>query len=99
MTVGEYISQYPDTKFAVEYYFDTWCEKCHTSALNLDEEYSFDVTASDIGTTGYDWIFDIDIESCPNICEIEISDNIIKIIAEDTTIECDSCKENNNHEY
>lgn len=85
MTIGEYISQYPDDTFSIEYYFDTWCEKCHTSSLNLDEEYSFDVVSSDIGNTGYDWIFDINIDICT------ISDKVIKIVVEDTTIACDSC--------
>ena len=91
MTIGEYIKQQPETIFSIEYYFENYCKECGKSWLELDEEYSFDLVAADIGETGYDWIFenfDTD-DRC-----VEITETKITITVEDTTGECicDDCK-------
>ena len=90
MTLGDYIKQYPGKVFSIEYYFENYCSECHKYFLEIDQEYSFDCTAADVGHTGYDWIFDI---FAPGDPEVDIVDNLIKIVypsVEDYT--CESCK-------
>ena len=90
MTIGEYIKQYPETTFSLEYFFESQCSECHNFFLNMDEEYSFDLVAADIGKTGYDWIFEaFDIDDS----RVEIKDTKITITVEDTEkYICDDCK-------
>ncbi|MGN0602691.1 MAG: hypothetical protein ACI4I2_01830 [Oscillospiraceae bacterium] len=83
-------NEIPETTFTPEYYFENYCRVCGKSQLTLDEEYSFDLVAADIGKTGYDWIFeDFDInDRC-----VEIEGAKITITVEDTAGEyiCDDC--------
>ena len=91
MTIGEYIKQFPVKVFSIEYYFEEYCSECHHNFLVMDHEYSFDCSASDIGSTGYDWIFDIPVGSYG----VEIMDNLIKIVVESgDPFLCDSCANN-----
>lgn len=97
MTLGEYIKQQPETTFSIEYYFESYCRVCHENFLNLDEEYSFDLVASDIGKTGYDWIFEVfDTDDS----RVEINGTTITITVDDPEpYVCDECEKRENEEY
>lgn len=89
MTIGEYIKQKPETTFDIEYFFENQCSDCHKTWLEMDEEYSFSVKADEIGSTGYDWIFE-DFDTDSRSVEINGTTITITVEAADSEV-CSDC--------
>lgn len=93
-TIADFLRENPDKTYSIKHYFINWCDKCGKEVLELDEEYSFDVTAADIGTTGYDWIFDFYIGKFIDD-KVNIKGKVIEIIVRSVNdFICPECIEN-----
>lgn len=63
ITIGQLLRQNSQKTFQIHFYWEHYCSECKKQWVELDEEYSLNVSANDIGNTGYDWIFDEHITS------------------------------------